>query len=133
MRKTLQLTEGNILSSLIRFTIPVILAMFLQAMYSAVDVMVVGHFAATADVSGVASTVFSGCGSLRAVVYLGEDGNVAKNKISTLGSFTVKSFDEFDATVDYGAGSDKIIFAGAKTLDGANYVSYTAYDKPFSI
>ena len=86
-----------------------------------------------ADVSGVASTVFSGCGSLRAVVYLGEDGNVAKNKISTLGSFTVKSFDEFDATVDYGAGSEKIIFAGAKTLDGANYVSYTAYDKPFSI
>ena len=55
MRKTLSLTEGNILSSLVRFSIPVILAMFLQAMYSAVDLMVIGHFASTADVSGVAT------------------------------------------------------------------------------
>ena len=55
MGKTLRLTEGNIFSSLVRFSIPVILAMFLQAMYSAVDVMVIGHFATTADVSGVAT------------------------------------------------------------------------------
>lgn len=55
MRKSLSLTEGNILSSLIRFSIPVILAMFLQAMYSAVDLMVIGRFAATADISGVAT------------------------------------------------------------------------------
>ncbi len=55
MAKTLRLTEGNIFSSLVRFSIPVILAMFLQAMYSAVDVMVIGHFATTADVSGVAT------------------------------------------------------------------------------
>lgn len=55
MKKTLQLTEGNILSSLIRFSVPVILAMFLQAMYSAVDLMVIGHFASTADVSGVST------------------------------------------------------------------------------
>ena len=53
MAKTLRLTEGNIFSALVRFSIPVILAMFLQAMYSAVDVMVIGHFATTADVSGV--------------------------------------------------------------------------------
>jgi len=55
MAKTLRLTEGNIFASLVRFSIPVILAMFLQAMYSAVDVMVIGHFATTADVSGVAT------------------------------------------------------------------------------
>ena len=55
MKKPLRLTEGNIFSALVRFSIPVILAMFLQAMYSAVDVMVIGHFATTADVSGVAT------------------------------------------------------------------------------
>lgn len=49
------LTEGSILKSLIMFTIPVIFALLLQAMYSAVDLMVVGHFAETADVSGVAT------------------------------------------------------------------------------
>ena len=35
MGKTLSLTEGNIFKSLVKFSIPVILAMLLQAMYSA--------------------------------------------------------------------------------------------------
>ena len=49
------LTEGNILSSLLKFAVPVLLALFLQAMYGAVDLFVVGQFADTADVSGVAT------------------------------------------------------------------------------
>ena len=49
------LTEGNILSSLLKFAVPVLLALFLQAMYGAVDLLVVGQFAHTADVSGVAT------------------------------------------------------------------------------
>ena len=49
------LTEGNILSSLLKFAVPVLLALFLQAMYGAVDLFVVGQFAHTADVSGVAT------------------------------------------------------------------------------
>ena len=49
------LTEGNILSSLLKFAVPVLLALFLQAMYGAVDLLVVGRFANTADVSGVAT------------------------------------------------------------------------------
>ena len=49
------LTEGNILSSLLKFAVPVLLALFLQAMYGAVDLLVVGQFADTADVSGVAT------------------------------------------------------------------------------
>ena len=48
-------TQGNILSSLIRFALPVLAALFLQAMYGAVDLLVVGRFAETADVSGVAT------------------------------------------------------------------------------
>ena len=43
------------MASLMRFTIPVLFALFLQALYSGVDLMIVGQFAETADVSGVAS------------------------------------------------------------------------------
>lgn len=44
-------TEGKILSPLIRFMLPVFLAMFLQAMYGAVDLLIVGKFASLVDVS----------------------------------------------------------------------------------
>ena len=57
MKKTrvLSLTEGPILSSLIRFTLPILGALFLQAMYGAVDLAVVGHFAEKAEVSAVST------------------------------------------------------------------------------
>lgn len=55
MEKTRNLTEGNILSSLMRFALPVFFALFLQALYGGVDLLVVGQFATTADVSGVAT------------------------------------------------------------------------------
>lgn len=48
-------TEGKILKPLILFALPVLLALFLQAMYGAVDLLVVGKFAASADVSAVAT------------------------------------------------------------------------------
>ncbi len=48
-------TEGKILSPLIRFCFPVLLALFLQAMYGAVDLIIVGKFAKTADISAVAT------------------------------------------------------------------------------
>lgn len=44
MNKTQNFTEGKIFSPLIRFTLPVLLALFLQAMYSAVDLLIVGQF-----------------------------------------------------------------------------------------
>ena len=47
-------TKGKILGPLLKFAYPVFLALFLQAMYGAVDLLVVGKFATTADVSGVA-------------------------------------------------------------------------------
>lgn len=55
MSKTYNLTEGNILKSLIRFALPVLGALFLQALYGGVDLLIVGQFAKTADVSGVAT------------------------------------------------------------------------------
>src|SRR5574344_1215921 len=47
--------SGPIYRPLITFALPVLLALFLQAMYGGVDLLVVGQFATTADVSGVAT------------------------------------------------------------------------------
>ncbi len=49
------LTKGPIFKSIVKFALPVLLALFLQALYGAVDLLIVGHFGSTADVSGVAT------------------------------------------------------------------------------
>ena len=48
-------TKGKIFGPLMRFTGPVILALLLQTMYGAIDLMIVGKFATSADVSGVST------------------------------------------------------------------------------
>lgn len=48
-------TEGKIMLPLVRFALPVLAALFLQAMYGAVDLLVVGHFGTPADVSAVST------------------------------------------------------------------------------
>ena len=48
-------TKGKILAPLIRFMVPVFLAMLLQAMYGAVDLLIVGKFAQSVDVSAVST------------------------------------------------------------------------------
>lgn len=53
--KQTSLVEGNIFSSLMKFALPVFITLLLQALYGAVDLLVVGQFAQTADVSGVAT------------------------------------------------------------------------------
>lgn len=55
MEKTKDLTSGGVLSSLIKFAIPVFAALFLQSLYGGVDLLIVGQFAETADVSGVST------------------------------------------------------------------------------
>lgn len=49
------LVQGNILRTLLSFAVPVLLALFLQAMYGAADLIIVGQFAGTNEQSGVAS------------------------------------------------------------------------------
>lgn len=44
MGKTQNFTAGKILSPLVRFTLPVLFALFLQAMYGAADLLIVGQF-----------------------------------------------------------------------------------------
>lgn len=48
-------TQGKIFGPLIKFAIPVLLALFLQSLYGAVDLLVVGQFASSADVSAVST------------------------------------------------------------------------------
>ncbi len=48
-------TEGSILYKLLRFMIPVFGALVLQAMYGAVDLLIVGRFGTTAGISAVST------------------------------------------------------------------------------
>ena len=47
--------QGKILPVLIRFAVPLMLSLFLQALYGAVDLVVVGQFGSTASISAVAT------------------------------------------------------------------------------
>ncbi len=49
------LTQGSIVGKLLQFMVPMFGALVLQAMYGAVDIMVVGHFGSTAGISGVST------------------------------------------------------------------------------
>ena len=60
-------TEGRIALPLVRFALPVLAALFLQAMYGAVDLLVVGQFGAPAVVSAVSTGVYT---TVRRLSYL---------------------------------------------------------------
>lgn len=55
MRRENNFTSGRILRPLIGFMLPVFFAMFLQSMYGAVDLLIVGRFAQSLDVSAVST------------------------------------------------------------------------------
>lgn len=48
-------TTGSIPVKLIHFALPVLLALFLQSMYGAVDLLVIGHFGTSVDISAVST------------------------------------------------------------------------------
>ena len=48
-------SEGAILPSLLKFAVPVLLALMMQALYGAVDLWAVGKFGTTADISAVST------------------------------------------------------------------------------
>ena len=54
MEQIRDFTKGPILKPLLAFSMPILLALFLQALYGAVDLLVVGKYAQAQDVSGVA-------------------------------------------------------------------------------
>ena len=51
--KTNDFTTGSIASKLIAFMLPILGALILQAMYGAVDVLIVGRYGTTAGISAV--------------------------------------------------------------------------------
>ncbi|MCR5742207.1 MAG: MATE family efflux transporter [Lachnospiraceae bacterium] len=55
MERNIDFTSGRIVAPLLKFAGPVLLALFLQAMYGAVDLLIVGKFAESADVSAVST------------------------------------------------------------------------------
>ncbi len=55
MQKVTRFTEGKLLGPLFRFSMPILLALFLQAMYGAVDLAIVGQFGDASGVSGVST------------------------------------------------------------------------------
>ena len=55
MKNMNNFTKGPILPSLITFALPVLLSIFLQTMYGAVDMMIVGWFGTDADVTAVST------------------------------------------------------------------------------
>ena len=55
MERKNDFTTGKILGPLLRFMVPVFLAMLLQVMYGAVDLLIVGKFAQSRDVSAVST------------------------------------------------------------------------------
>jgi putative MATE family efflux protein len=48
-------TQGSIFSKMVKFMLPILGALILQAMYSAVDLLIVGKFGTTAGISGVST------------------------------------------------------------------------------
>ena len=96
MSNTVSLTQGKIFQPLLHFTIPILLAMCLQAAYGAVDLAVVGWFATAADVSAVnigaqilqgATVVIMGL-SMGTTILLGHKlgGNKAQEATPVIGS-----------------------------------------------
>lgn len=81
-------TTGKIFGPLMRFTGPVILALLLQTMYGAIDLMIVGKFATSADVSGVSTgsqimmtfTSVAASFSTGATILLGQQIGMGKGK-----------------------------------------------------
>ena len=78
--RNIDFTQGRILKPLIMFAVPVLLAIFLQAMYGAVDLLVVGKFAGAEDVSAVSTgsqimmtiTSFISSMSMGITIFLGQ-------------------------------------------------------------
>ncbi len=53
MNKNMNLSEGKLLPSLLKFTIPILFSMLLQVTYGTVDLLIVSQFSSVGDVSAV--------------------------------------------------------------------------------
>lgn len=94
-------TEGPIFGPLLKFTLPILLALLLQSLYGAVDLLIVGQFATTVSVSGVSMGAQVTNGIMMVIA------NLAMGTTVLLGQFIgQKKLDEGGKTV----GSSIILF-----------------------
>ena len=56
MANQINMTEGSIFNKLVKFSIPLVFSSFLQVLFNAVDVIVVGRFAGDNSLAAVGST-----------------------------------------------------------------------------
>ena len=56
MRKNIDMLSGPLVSSVIRFAFPVILAIYLQNLFNTADMVVIGQFCGSLEVAGVSAT-----------------------------------------------------------------------------
>ena len=95
LRGERDLTQGGILSTLVTFAIPFFVANLLQALYGAVDLLIVGHFASgVADVSAVA------CGSqIVTIILMGVAGLTTAGTVMIGKFFGARQYDEVTRTI----------------------------------
>ena len=89
------MTQGGIFSTLVTFAIPFFIANLLQALYGAVDLLIVGRFASgVADVSAVA------CGSqIMTLVILAVCGLTTAGTVMIGNFFGAKQIEEIQKTI----------------------------------
>ena len=81
MNKENNLLQGSIFKGLTSFAVPILFSQLLQSLYGAVDMLIVGKFATTPDVSGVATgsgvmqtfTITLNCLALGVTVIVGRE------------------------------------------------------------
>lgn len=125
-------TSGPILGPLLRFALPVLLALVLQAMYGAVDLMVVGKFGTPADQSAVATgsqlmhtvTAVITAFAMGSTILLGQQIGQGKGKE---GGRTIGASILLFLTV--GIGVTIFLVAGAERLASVMHAPEAAYTK----
>ncbi|MBR6061590.1 MAG: MATE family efflux transporter, partial [Spirochaetales bacterium] len=58
MKNYIDFTEGRVFLPMMRFAIPLLGALFLQSMYSAIDILILGKFTDAVNVSAVSTGSF---------------------------------------------------------------------------
>ncbi|MGF6906761.1 MATE family efflux transporter [Fusobacterium sp. PH5-44] len=99
MKQTNLLTDGNPIKTLLKFSFPFLISSFLQALYGAVDLLVVGQYSTSANVAGVAigsqimqtiTSVILGL-TTGATILIGQyfGGKKERNAAKTVGTFSL--------------------------------------------
>lgn len=145
---TKDLTEGNLFKTLLQFAFPYIIANFLQALYGATDIFVIGHFCKSATVSAVAlssyimqTITFLAAGfTVSATILIGNSFGAKKyediQKIinTTLYIFSIFSLVMTILLLCFSGGLLKLLHAPAEAFQEAiNYLKYSAFGIIFII